>query len=110
MAKKPFSKKPKYGHFGGPWAGRMGRMGRKGVARLRFGPSRTTGASFVKIGLGPPTVLRASYVQSLLKRLCPPPKHGEIPGSSFLELRTAVFPIEDHPFFPYAKDYFKARP
>ena len=44
-------------------------MGRTGVAKLRFGPRRTSGASFVKIGLGPPTVLRPSYVQSLLSSL-----------------------------------------
>ena len=41
-------------------------MGRTGVAKIHFGPRRTSGASFVKIGLGPPTVLRPSYVQSLL--------------------------------------------
>ena len=71
IAKKPFFKKPKNGRFGGPWAGRTGRMGQKGVAKFCFGPRRTSGASFVKIGLGPPTVLRPSYVQSLLRAQAP---------------------------------------
>ena len=66
MTKKPDFWKQKNGRFGRPWAGRTGRMGQTGVAKLRFGPRRTSGASFVKIGLGPPTVLRPSYVQSLL--------------------------------------------
>ena len=66
MAEKPFFKKTKNGRFGGPWAGRIGRMGQKGVAKFRFGPRRTSGASFVKIGLGSWTVLRPSLVQSLL--------------------------------------------
>ena len=55
MAKKRFFKSPKNGRFGRPWAGRTGRMGQMGAARLRFGSRRTSGASFVKIGLGPPT-------------------------------------------------------
>ena len=55
MAKKPDFSKSKNGHFGGPWAGRMGRMGQKGVAKFCFGPRRTSGASFVKIGVGPRT-------------------------------------------------------
>merc|ERR1712020_717057 len=38
ISKKPFFKKPKNGRFGGPWAGQTGRMGRKGVAKFRFGP------------------------------------------------------------------------
>ena len=66
-AKKQLFKKPKHARFGRPWAGRTGWMGQKGAARLRFGPRRTSGASFVKIGLGPPTVLRPFYVQSLLR-------------------------------------------
>ena len=44
-----------------------GRIGRKGVAKLCFRPRRTTGASFIKIGLGLPTVLRGSLLQSLLR-------------------------------------------
>ena len=45
-----------------------------------------------------------------LKRLCPPPKHGEIPGSGFLELRVPVSMIGDRPYLPDAQEYFKARP
>ena len=33
----------------------MGLNGRKGGFKFGFGPKRTPGASFVKIGLGPPT-------------------------------------------------------
>ena len=46
----------------------MGLNGRKGGFKFGFGPKRTPGASFVKIGVGPPTALRPSLLQTLLKR------------------------------------------
>ena len=51
--KKRFFWPVKIGRFGGPWAPCLGTDGRKGVSNLVLGP----GASFVGIGVGPPTAL-----------------------------------------------------
>ena len=55
----------------------MGLNGEKGGFKFGFGPKRTPGASFVEIGVGPPTVLRPSLLQTLLSNTIPVLKSKE---------------------------------